>query len=131
MTAVAVAQLVDKESSMNLWQKFLESSMLEVKIIRGIKDSFLGASDKTWRWFLLQTADSQETTRDVTSISTGLLTRLLSATGEIALRQLVHLDVSVFGELRRRQTLKDEQGNRRRSLGPPAATPRNSKKKVT
>ena len=45
----------------------------------------------------------------------GLLTRLLSLAGHVALRQLVHLDVAVFGEMKRRHTVQQEQTSKARS----------------
>ena len=37
-----------------------------------------------------------------------MLTRFLSLAGHVALRHLVHLDVAVFGELRRRQRVQEQ-----------------------
>ena len=38
-----------------------------------------------------------------------ILTRLLSLAGHVALRQLVHLDMDVFGEIKRRQAVQEER----------------------
>ncbi|XP_071110071.1 condensin complex subunit 1-like [Haliotis cracherodii] len=43
----------------------------------------------------------------------GLLTRLLSLAGHMALKQLVHLDVSVFGEVKRRLAVQEERNNKK------------------
>ncbi|CAH1774609.1 unnamed protein product [Owenia fusiformis] len=44
----------------------------------------------------------------------GILTRLLSLAGHIALRHLVHLDVAVFGELKRRNAIHEEEKNNKK-----------------
>ena len=47
----------------------------------------------------------------------GVLTRLLSLAGHVALRQLVHLDNSIFGELKRRRNLQEEQKDKEKKKG--------------
>jgi len=48
--------------------------------------------------------------------------------GHIALRQLVHLDVSIFTELRRRQDLEDEKNETRKRE--PSGSAKKTKKGV-
>ncbi|KAL4220856.1 meiotic chromosome condensation [Mactra antiquata] len=43
------------------------------------------------------------------SFASGVLARLLSLVGHVALRQLVHLDVSVFGEMKRRRAIQERK----------------------
>ncbi|XP_067998128.1 condensin complex subunit 1 [Melanerpes formicivorus] len=50
------------------------------------------------------------------SLPTFLLTRLVSLVGHVALQQVVHLEVAVSAELRRRRTLREEK-TKKRSLG--------------
>lgn len=38
-----------------------------------------------------------------------LLTRLLSLAGQVALQQLVHMEVTVLGELKRRNTMQEDK----------------------
>ena len=51
-----------------------------------------------------------------------MLTRFLFLGGHIALRQLVHLDVSVFSELRRRHTIQEakKESAQNESIAPSA-----------
>ncbi|KAI0222051.1 Condensin complex subunit 1 [Lamellibrachia satsuma] len=42
-----------------------------------------------------------------------MLTRLLSLLGHVALRQLVHLDVSIFGEMKRRHQLQEDSSKKK------------------
>ena len=41
--------------------------------------------------------------------ASGVLARLLSLVGHVALRQLVHLDLSVFGEMKRRRAIQEQK----------------------
>ncbi|XP_060583069.1 condensin complex subunit 1-like isoform X2 [Ruditapes philippinarum] len=41
--------------------------------------------------------------------ASGVLARLLSLVGHVALRQLVHLDVAVFGEMKRRRAIQEQK----------------------
>ncbi|XP_064011981.1 condensin complex subunit 1 [Pogoniulus pusillus] len=50
------------------------------------------------------------------SLSTFLLTHLVSLVGQVAFRQVVHLEVAVSAELRRRRTLREEK-IKKRSIG--------------
>ena len=43
------------------------------------------------------------------SYASGVLARLLSLVGHVALRQLVHLDVEVFGEMKRRRAIQEQK----------------------
>lgn len=43
--------------------------------------------------------------------SVGMLTRLVSLSGHVAFRQLIHLDVAIFGELKRRLAITVEKQN--------------------
>jgi hypothetical protein len=52
------------------------------------------------------------------------LTRLVSLAGHCALRQLIHLDVAVFGELKRRHQIQEEQEIAKKKKSTTAA-PRN------
>ncbi|XP_067659519.1 condensin complex subunit 1-like [Haliotis asinina] len=58
-------------------------------------------------------ADNSET--PLPGCSSVHLTRLLSLAGHVALKQLVHLDVSVFGEVKRRLAVQEERNNRKSS----------------
>jgi condensin complex subunit 1 len=46
---------------------------------------------------------------DKVSFASGVLARLLSLVGHVALRQLVHLDVAVFGEMKRRRAIQEQK----------------------
>lgn len=43
-----------------------------------------------------------------TSSATVILTRLISVAGHVAFRQMVHLDTFVFGELKRRRAIQEQ-----------------------
>ncbi|XP_053379231.1 condensin complex subunit 1-like [Mercenaria mercenaria] len=43
------------------------------------------------------------------TFASGVLSRLLSLVGHVALRQLVHLDVAVFGEMKRRRAIQEQK----------------------
>ncbi|WAR15385.1 CND1-like protein [Mya arenaria] len=43
------------------------------------------------------------------SFASGVLSRLLSLVGHVALRQLVHLDLAVFGEMKRRRAIQEQK----------------------
>ena len=47
------------------------------------------------------------------SYASGVLARLLSLVGHVALRQLVHLDVEVFGEMKRRRAIQEQKAYER------------------
>ncbi|XP_074654081.1 condensin complex subunit 1-like isoform X2 [Tubulanus polymorphus] len=56
-------------------------------------------------------SDSQDFPKDI-QCSTVYLTKLLSMAGHMALRQLIHLDVAVFGEFKRRRVIQDEENEK-------------------
>ncbi|XP_041377786.1 condensin complex subunit 1-like [Gigantopelta aegis] len=51
----------------------------------------------------------------VSTTSTCILTRLLSMAGHVAVRQLIHLDVDIFGELKRRRAMQDEKKSKHKT----------------
>lgn len=52
--------------------------------------------------------DDSEGTESL-AFASGVLSRLLSLVGHVALRQLVHLDVEVFGEMKRRRAIQEQK----------------------
>ena len=54
--------------------------------------------------------------RPITSchIPVSLLSRFIHATGSIGLRQLLHLDVQVFNEMKRRNYIREERENKKK-----------------
>lgn len=56
-----------------------------------------------------------------------VLARLLAAAGHVALQQVIHLEASVLGEIKRRERLKeDEKGNKKKTTSTSVEqTPRN------
>lgn len=71
----------------------------------------------------------------------GVITRMLSVLGHIALKQLVHLDCSIFGEMKRRnaaqeaekmgkQQGRNKEGGKNRTLNNTSATARRKSLKV-
>lgn len=83
-------------------------------------------------WFCSASlSDSQEaiTQKDTRAISSptachaGILARFLSLSGHVALRHMVHLDVGVLGEIKRRQVIeendkeKEKQAKKTRGAG--------------
>ena len=73
-------------------------------------------------------SDSEEKTADkdgrssnsLATCHAGILARFLSVSGHVALRHMVHLDVGVLGEIKRRQVIeendkeKEKQANKTR-----------------
>lgn len=59
-------------------------------------------------------------TNKISDVSSTELSRLLYIIGHVAIKQLVHLDVSIYKELKRRNMLREMQGKRkkRRSVFP-------------
>lgn len=53
-------------------------------------------------------------TNQVSDVSNIELSRLLYIVGHVAIKQLVHLDVSIYKELKRRNTLREMQGKRKK-----------------
>lgn len=69
------------------------------------------------RLFLLDPGGSpSRASEGGSSLSTFLLTHLVSLVGQVAFRQVVHLEVAVSAELRRRRTLREEK-IKKRSIG--------------
>ena len=54
----------------------------------------------------------------LTTCHAGVLARFLSLSGHVALRHMVHLDVGILGEIKRRQVIeeneKEKQANKRK-----------------
>jgi len=55
-------------------------------------------------------------TNQVSDVSNIELSRLLYIIGHVAIKQLVHLDVSIYKELKRRNTLREMQGKKKKRL---------------
>ena len=53
--------------------------------------------------------DTQPDKKDSVSFASGILARLVQLVGHVALRQLVHLDLSVFGEMKRRRAIQEQK----------------------
>lgn len=51
---------------------------------------------------------SSQPSSQPTSSATVILTRLISVAGHVAFRQMVHLDTFVFGELKRRRAIQEQ-----------------------
>ncbi|XP_055958438.1 condensin complex subunit 1 isoform X2 [Patella vulgata] len=56
------------------------------------------------------------------SLSNVTLTRLLSISGHVALRQLVHLDNSVFGEMKRRRAIQEDKKEKEQNKTKPRSS---------
>ena len=70
------------------------------------------------------TADKDgRSSNSLCSCHPGILARFLSLSGHVALRHMVHLDVSVLGEIKRRQIIeendkeKEKQANKSKGTG--------------
>ncbi|XP_071628166.1 condensin complex subunit 1 isoform X2 [Temnothorax longispinosus] len=61
-------------------------------------------------------------TDQVSDVSSTVLSRLLYIVGHVAIKQLVHLDVSIYKELKRRNMLREMQGKKKKRL-PRSALP--------
>ncbi|KAJ8320625.1 hypothetical protein KUTeg_002212 [Tegillarca granosa] len=75
--------------------------------------------------------DSQQSSQEKNSdegstYSSVILTRLLSVVGHVAFRQLVHLDTSVFGELKRRHAVQESKKDSARETKKHDKTPKPS-----
>lgn len=55
-------------------------------------------------------------TNQVSDVSNIVLSRLLYIIGHVAIKQLVHLDVSIYKELKRRNTLREMQGKKKKQI---------------
>jgi hypothetical protein len=66
------------------------------------------------------------------SVPAAVLSRFLAVAGQVALRQLVHLDCAVFGEIKRRHESHDKTDNKgRKPLNSTSATARRKSIKVS
>ena len=65
-------------------------------------------------WYLLShfhftSADAEASfAEEISELVSGMLTKLLALAGQVALQQLVHMEVGVLGELKRRNALQEE-----------------------
>lgn len=59
--------------------------------------------------FVSDKPDKVEGESQSVNLASGVLARLLSLVGHVALRQLVHLDLSVFGEMKRRRAIQEQK----------------------
>lgn len=59
--------------------------------------------------FVSDKPDEVEGESQSANLASGMLARLLSLVGHVALRQLVHLDLSVFGEMKRRRAIQEQK----------------------
>lgn len=87
--------------------------------------------------------DSQESNIDrdtrssnsPTACHAGVLARFLSLSGHVALRHMVHLDVGVLGEIKRRQVIeendKEKEKQAKKTRGPGSESTANSTKVAT
>ncbi|XP_018394292.1 PREDICTED: condensin complex subunit 1 [Cyphomyrmex costatus] len=55
-------------------------------------------------------------TNEISDISSTVLSKLLYVIGHVAIKQLVHLDVSIYKELKRRNTLREMQGKKKKRI---------------
>lgn len=55
-------------------------------------------------------------TNQVSDVSSIVLSKLLYIIGHVAVKQLVHLDVSVYKELKRRNMLREMQGKKKKQI---------------
>lgn len=55
-------------------------------------------------------------TNEVSDVSSTVLSKLLYIIGHVAIKQLVHLDVSIYKELKRRNMLREMQGKKKKQL---------------
>lgn len=60
--------------------------------------------------------DQSKETNQASSISYTELSKLLYVVGHIAIRQMIHLDMSVYRELKRRNMLREMQGKSKKQL---------------
>ncbi len=72
--------------------------------------------------YLIVLADSAEDGE--LQVPSQILTRMLVIAGQVAVRQLVHLDTHVYAELRRRSRVREEQENSSKQKGSSAASGR-------
>ncbi|XP_011866970.1 PREDICTED: condensin complex subunit 1 [Vollenhovia emeryi] len=82
--------------------------------------------NKLIKKLLLDIADKgqfiNKDTNQVLDVSNNVLSRFLYIIGHVAIKQLVYLDVSVYKEQKRRNTLREMQGKKKKRL-PKSATP--------
>lgn len=57
-----------------------------------------------------------EETNEISDVSSIVLSKLLYIIGHVAIKQLVHLDVSIYKELKRRNTLREMQGKKKKRI---------------
>ncbi|KAG5344488.1 CND1 protein, partial [Acromyrmex charruanus] len=55
-------------------------------------------------------------TNEISDVSSFVLSKLLYIIGHVAIKQLVHLDVSIYKELKRRNTLREMQGKKKKRI---------------
>lgn len=67
------------------------------------------------------TLAEENVTEELCSLSSAILTRFVFFCGHVAFNELIHLDVTIFGELKRRHALMEEKqqkgkGQRNKSI---------------
>ena len=55
-------------------------------------------------------------TNEILDVSSFILSKLLYIIGHVAIKQLVHLDVSIYKELKRRNMLREMQGKKKKRI---------------
>ncbi|KAK7496786.1 hypothetical protein BaRGS_00011995 [Batillaria attramentaria] len=64
-----------------------------------------------------QSATAEEKEGEVSTALSGMLTKLLSLAGQVALQQLVYMEVGVLGELKRRNSLQEDKQSKKGKHG--------------
>ncbi|CAH1239876.1 NCAPD2 [Branchiostoma lanceolatum] len=105
------------EQGLNVVYRLSETPDVVIgNIIKGVAAVVLQAREAESAQKQAQEPESAETPEEppaspakVITCSSGVLSRLLALAGHCALRQLVHLDVALTGELKRRRMLQEER----------------------
>ena len=67
---------------------------------------------------------------EISDVSSFVLSKLLYIIGHVAIKQLVHLDVSIYKELKRRNTLREKQGKKKKRVTKSICSTSNKSKSV-
>ncbi|KAI8500241.1 meiotic chromosome condensation [Branchiostoma belcheri] len=124
------------EQGLNVVYRLSENPDVVIgNVIKAVTTVVLQARDAESAQEQAQEPESAETTEEapaspakVITCSSGVLSRLLALLGHCALRQLVHLDVALSGELKRRRMIQEDRNNKAGKKGNSSVnnTPRNT-----
>ncbi|ESO89837.1 hypothetical protein LOTGIDRAFT_61640, partial [Lottia gigantea] len=98
-----------KNTETKVWVPFAEQAINVIYKLSEQPDIIAGEIIKNIAKEVVKSYQSIDIDQPISTVSTLVLTRLLSVSGHVALRHLVHLDSNVFGEMKRRRAIQEEK----------------------